>query len=305
MEGKITPCNGKAGDLDGENITINSSFNDGGFSLEALNLHRRRLGLDPSQNLIGSGLSRMPEGELFPFLSIISPTRPYNDENGDPDGLLSSSISAENIISDRDYPPAPRYRGNRALSRNRSADIPHEMNCRLWIAGLPPNCTVSELLREVRDIGPVYATHIVPPLIHGTKVNIATSAASLTFFTASAAHMFLLRHSVYPFTVCGYTTCVSRHRIRTKPVPVDGQSRVLLITGDPEIVNPETLTSLFVEKWNIRFETDFMKYTPGKGCNEIVWAFGSFRAQAQAAYIRLSQYPSRNITILYKPDPCA
>ncbi|KAI1089130.1 hypothetical protein F5B19DRAFT_495660 [Rostrohypoxylon terebratum] len=138
-----------------------------------------------------------------------------------------------------------------------------------------------------------------------TKVNIPTSAASLTFFTASAAQTFLLLHSLHPFTVRGYATTVSRHRIRTKPAPVDGQSRVVAITGDPELVNPEMLTYLFIEKWNIRFDTDFLKFTPGKESNEVVWGFGSFRAQAQAAYIRLSQHAANSVTIRYKPDPCS
>ncbi|KAI1214776.1 uncharacterized protein F4807DRAFT_466248 [Annulohypoxylon truncatum] len=317
---------------------------DGAASLVALNSHRRRLGLGSSTNLISSGTSQpeipishgidfhhtmlhRPEEELFPFLNIINPTRPYNDldnshaipEPTQHDVAQSSSADTENKISEldssfraeegRNCPSSRRYRGNRALSRNRSADISNEMNCRLWISGLPPGCTISELLKEVRGVGPIYATHIVPPLIRvletETKVDIPTSAASLTFFTASAAHLFLIRHTIHPFTVGSYTTAVSRHRIRTKPVPVDGQSRVLVITGDPDIVTPEKLTSLFTEKWNIRYETDFMEYTPGQGSNEIIWAFGSFRAQAEAVYIRLSKYPAKNITIRYESDPCA
>ncbi|XDG02472.1 hypothetical protein ABKA04_002087 [Annulohypoxylon sp. FPYF3050] len=315
---------------------------DGTASLQALNEHRRRLGLGPSKNLISSGAFQDPEASrsntqyappqlnngLFPFLEFADPAHLHSDGNldgpfrmagrthrddqppnlGDTDNLFGPDTVFYQEEG-RERPLTKRYRGNRALSRNRSADIPNELNCRLWIAGLPPNCTVSELLRCIRGIGPIYATHLVPPLVHdqetATKVNIPTSAASLTFFTASAAHMFLLRHSLHPFTVGGYPTTVSRHRIRTKPAPVDGQSRVVVITGDPEIVNPETLTGLFIEKWNIRFDTDFMEFTPGKESNEIVWGFGSFRAQAQAAYIRLSQHAANSVTIRYIPDPCS
>ncbi|KAI1458459.1 hypothetical protein F4805DRAFT_456799 [Annulohypoxylon moriforme] len=309
--------NRRVGSNDEAHVIINPPIRDGGASLEALNQHRRRLGLGPTTNLVSSGTSRPAESptshgsnthhdirrqqteELFPFLSLVSPAHPYSGDNidiprraipqpssADTESRLSGSDTPSRLEEGRRYSPAWRYRGDRALLRNRSADIPDEKNCRLWISGLPPNCTIPELLKEIKGVGPIYATHIVPPLINGA-VSIPTSAASLTFFTAGAAHIFLLRNTIHPFTVGGYTTSVSRHKIRAKAAPIEGQSRVLVITGDPEIVNPEKLTSLFTETWDIRFDTDFMRYTPGKESNKIVWAFGSFRAQSQAIHIRL------------------
>ncbi|KAI1097242.1 hypothetical protein F4804DRAFT_328160 [Jackrogersella minutella] len=180
------------------------------------------------------------------------------------------------------------------------------MNCRLWISGLPPTCTVKQLLSQIRGIGPVYAVHIVPPQIDNTtsKTSISTSAASLTFFSEDAANKFLLRHDQQPITVGGYTIYIVRHRIRTKSFPADGQSRVLVISGNPEIVTPEHLTHLFSEEWNIRFDTEYVEFRQGHVTNEIVWAFGSFRAQAQAAYLFLSDLSREGISVHYAPDPC-
>ncbi|KAI2463440.1 hypothetical protein F4781DRAFT_437412 [Annulohypoxylon bovei var. microspora] len=323
-----------------EHVIIHPFIRDGGISREALNSHRRQLGLGPSKNLISSNAFQLPEmvasydfsiykdkllppqEDIYPFLNILDLVNPYCDDydiNRTPrkpipkrgtDNTATSQLNTLHRLGERrEHTSTRRYRGNRALSRNRSADIPNEMNCRLWIAKLPPNCTITDLLKEVRDVGPIYATHIVPPLIHDSptrsRASIPTSAASLTFFTASAANLFLLRHMIHPFTVGGYTTTISRHRVRTKPAPVDGQSRVLVITGDPEVVNPEKLTQLLIERWNIRFDTDSMEYTQGQQSNEIVWAFGSFRAQAQAVYIRLSQYSEKEVNIRYDSDPCA
>ncbi|KAI1415333.1 hypothetical protein F5Y13DRAFT_8030 [Hypoxylon sp. FL1857] len=207
----------------------------------------------------------------------------------------------------------PRYLGNPTLERNRSADIPDEKNCRLWITGLPPDCTVSDLLGAIRDVGPVYASYVVPPPDKDNKHgrSIRTSAASLTFFDESAANRLLLKHSVHRFTVGGYITTVSRHRIRTEAVPVGRKSRVLVIRGNPEVVRPENLARLCSDVWNIRYDTDFMEYRPGKESNEIVWAFGSYRAQAQAVYWALdkpwdglSKEEAETVTVNFAPDPC-
>ncbi|KAI0834604.1 hypothetical protein F5Y06DRAFT_300456 [Hypoxylon sp. FL0890] len=223
---------------------------------------------------------------------------------------LSQLVTSEGST---DWSPNPRYRGNPSLERNRSADIPDEMNCRLWITGLPPTCTVSDLLGAIKDIGPVYASYVVPPPNDYKKngKSIRTAAASLTFFTEIAANRFLARHSVHRFTVGDHITTVGRHRIRTAPVPVGRKSRVLVIRGNPEIVTPERLARLCLESWNIKYDTDFIKYRPGKESSEVVWAFGSYRAQAQAVYWAidkpwdgLTKEQAETVTVNFAPDPC-
>ncbi|OTA86502.1 hypothetical protein M434DRAFT_153235 [Hypoxylon sp. CO27-5] len=226
----------------------------------------------------------------------------------------SASVSQSKTDEDStDEVPNPRYLGNHALERNKSADIPDEMNCRLWITGLPPACTVSDLLRSIRGIGPVYASYVVPPPKNDKKHgdSIRTSAASLTFFTVAATDRFLQRHAIHRFTVGDHITTVGRHRIRTAPIPAGRKSRVLVIRGNTKIVTPENLARLCAGPWDIRYDTDFIKFRPGLASNEILWGFGSYRAQAQAVYwaidkpwAGLSKEEADTVTVNFAPDPC-
>ncbi|KAF2968155.1 hypothetical protein GQX73_g5424 [Xylaria multiplex] len=197
------------------------------------------------------------------------------------------------------------YQGNTRLSRNICALIPEELNCRLWITGLPPNCTVHELLAHIRGIGPVYACHINEPTITGSRI-WPTSAASLTFFTADAANYFLACDAVRPFTVDGYVTNIVRHRIRTESIPVDGRSRVLRIIGNANIVQPDYLRRIFSDLWHIRFDTDYIRLVDNgsHGVNEIIWAFGSFRAQAHVIHMKINRYFANHAQAVYIVDPC-
>ncbi|KAI1300346.1 hypothetical protein F5Y03DRAFT_397293 [Xylaria venustula] len=233
--------------------------------LDILNSHRARLGLGPSRNLLSSMVGGIG-------------TKPEN---------------------------SPAYQGNTSLPRNICAPIPDELNCRLWITGLPASCTVHQLLEAIRGIGPVFACHITKPSISGPKV-WKTAAASLTFFTADAANRFLQLNDLQPFTVSGHRTRIVRHRIRTESVNVNGRSRVLRIVGDPEIVHPGYLNRVFSEEWMIRFDTDYIQFAAdGEGkANEIIWAFGSFRAQAHIICASINKCFIGRAMAIYVADPC-
>lgn len=155
-----------------------------------------------------------------------------------------------------------------------------------------------------QNIGAIYASHIVPPLVHTDPTpenpNIPTAAASITFFRTSDANRFL----VTPFTVDGFLTTATRHRIRTRETPVNGRSRVLVIRGSPSNVNPVHLQRIFREDFGIKFDVDFIRQQEQNGLGEVIFAFGSFRAQAQAAYIGLRKHFRGSITVCYGPDPC-
>ncbi|KAI0095969.1 hypothetical protein F4814DRAFT_457560 [Daldinia grandis] len=201
-----------------------------------------------------------------------------------------------------------RYLGNRWLARNQCALITDGQNCRLWIEHLPPNCTYQDLLSSIRDVGPIYATHIVPPMTEITDVGvqtIPTSAASITFFSHLDANLFLTKHAAGQFVVNGYIPTILRHRIRTVSVDVSGQSRVLIIRGHPYCVDPQWLAWLFTEKFKIHYDTDYLVYTPGRVTSEIIWAFGSFRAQAHTIYNCLTGQLSNSMTVTYGTDPCS
>ncbi|KAI0113944.1 hypothetical protein GGR51DRAFT_578207 [Nemania sp. FL0031] len=244
--------------------------------LTSLNEHRSRLGLPPSRNLISSPA--------------------YNMEN-----------RSRN---------SPAYQGNLALRRNVPAEITDEENCRLRITGLPRDCTVHQLLGSIRDIGPVFASHIIhpsssPPLQLDSATDLSiweTAAASLTFWSAPAANEFLRRHDARPFTVENHQTRVIRHRIRTESVDVNGQSRVLRIVGDPSVVNPDHLERVFSYDWQIVYDTDYVQFNRNFGggySNEVIWAFGSFRAQAHTVHKNINRCFAGRAQAVYMADPCA
>ncbi|KAI1750954.1 hypothetical protein F4782DRAFT_531989 [Xylaria castorea] len=196
----------------------------------------------------------------------------------------------------------PRYD---SLRHNISALILKERNCRLWITGLPATCTVHEVLKVIRGIGPVSACQIIAPNSSGAKP-WETAAASLTFFTADAANCFLERTAVRPFIVANHVAKVVRHRIHAESTHVNGRSRVLRIVGDPNIVRPQYLAQVFSESWLVQFDTDFIQFQPDKNgkWNEITWAFGSFRGQAQVIYTKINRYLVGHAQAMYLADPC-
>ncbi|KAI1814107.1 hypothetical protein GGS20DRAFT_577117 [Poronia punctata] len=251
--------------------------------LQCLNGYRKGLGLGPSPNLISSQ-------------AFQPPNRIIRRE--------CAHVITPNHLPNRTRKTSSAYQGDPNLPRNVCAAIPDELNCRLWITGLPPTCTIRQLLSSIKGIGPVYACHVNEPIATGPK-KFDTAAASLTFFTAEAATRFLERHEVKPFEVEGYVTTMTRHRIRTEPVPVNGRSRVLLIVGDPRVVTVENLSRIFTEEWNIRFDTEFVHFRRGQDQNQIHWAFGSFRAQAQAIHANINRHQLGNgVQAMYRADPC-
>ncbi|KAI1733627.1 hypothetical protein F4680DRAFT_472066 [Xylaria scruposa] len=211
---------------------------------------------------------------------------------------------SRNLVSSKVLMTKTELLGERddMFRRNNNYPIPKERNCRLWITDLPATCTVHILLEGIRGIGPVFACNIITPNAKPWE----TAAASLTFFTADAANLFLERTAVRPFTVASHVAKVARHRIHVESTNVNGRSRVLRIVGHPMIVRPQYLAQVFSEFWLIRFDTDFIRFHVDENgrCNEIIWAFGSFRGQAQAIYSKINRYFDGHARALYLADPC-
>lgn len=90
---------------------------------------------------------------------------------------------------------SPNYRGDPDLARNRSAAIPAEQNCSLFVVGLAPDVTTHELLSGIRGVGRVYATHINPP--DPVRGHFG-SAAKVVFFERAGAGMHLFTHTFLP-----------------------------------------------------------------------------------------------------------
>ncbi|OTA98071.1 hypothetical protein M426DRAFT_28803 [Hypoxylon sp. CI-4A] len=304
---------------------------------QQLNAYREGLGLPPSNNLISGMLhehnddqverksgssaeyhqqTHMPAitydhipnlrnyGFIYPTEQLATqpiPLAPFFSSDNFQAGLFNESAIPKQRLSKK------KYRGNQTLTQNKCADIPDSMNVRIWITCLPPTCTTSALLQSIHGIGEVYASHIKPPRVDGPLMEIGThtSTASLTFFTEAAANTFMNQQVTQPLVIQGYRTMVVRHLIRTEPIPVNGQSRVLVIRGSHRVVNPDYLRMLFTNRWGIYYDTDFVTFTREKERGEVIWAFGSFRAQAHVVYRKLKRHLSNQISVSYAPDPCA
>ncbi|KAK0715293.1 hypothetical protein B0H67DRAFT_665333 [Lasiosphaeris hirsuta] len=184
---------------------------------------------------------------------------------------------------------SPNYRGNPDLDRNRSAAIPPDANCSLFITGLAPTLTTRELLAGIRDAGRIYATHInAPEPDRGHN----TCAAKVVFFERGAAERFYHRFAATGFAVRGHPMHVGRvvwNRIRSAELDVGGRkSRVLLISGPPGIVNERALRAYFSSK--IQYQVDEVRaWATSEDRALIEFRFGSYRCQAESARMALAR----------------
>ncbi|KAK4224344.1 hypothetical protein QBC38DRAFT_371246 [Podospora fimiseda] len=188
---------------------------------------------------------------------------------------------------------SPNYKGNPDLERNRSAQIPEGENCSLFLVGLPPNLSTTSLLAGIKNMGRVYATHINPP---EPEKGHELSAAKLVFFErADAERFFHIANSAGGFALPGYPQYRARvtwNRIRSAEVDKAGnKSRVLIISGPPEIVNEEFLLNYFDDKLIYQLEEIIHRGTIDEGARGqramIEVRFGSYRCQSEAARMAL------------------
>ncbi|KAK3352267.1 hypothetical protein B0T25DRAFT_455010 [Lasiosphaeria hispida] len=241
--------------------------------------------------------------------SLASITGPHDNDNGSPTST-GSNLEAEHehvfrpiesraltrVTEHEAYELmvkgfSPNYRGNPDLDRNRSAAIPPESNCSLFITGLAPTLTTHELLAGVRDVGRIYATHInAPEPDRGHN----TCAAKVVFFERAAAERFYDHYAPTGFAVRTQPTHIGRvvwNRIRSAELDVGGRkSRVLVISGPPGIVNERALRAYFATK--IQYQVDEVvphQASAGEDRALIEFRFGSYRCQAESARMALAR----------------
>jgi hypothetical protein len=217
------------------------------------------------------------------------------------------------LVSESDAPSkvalgfSPEYHGDPNLPRNRSANIPDELNCSLFLVNLPPDLTTHRLIAAIHATGPtgrIYATHINAPEPDRKHYGCA---AKVIFFELSAAKAFYRACEERGFTVDGYAVRVMWNRIKTaQQEHARSTTRVLLIGGDPKFVNPDTLTEYFGTK--LQFQVDcIITHSDGlKGDKTdavVEFRFGSFRCQAEAAKMALvREHPE--VRCFFHCDPC-
>lgn len=201
------------------------------------------------------------------------------------------------------------YLGEATNPANISADIRDEENCSVWITGLPPTCSYQDLFSAiaVHQPGKVWSSHISPPNFDGPDhlLSHSTSAAKVIFYQPHEAQRLLKVAREKRLVVRGYKPRAVPNRIKSRPQAYeDRSSRCLMISGDAAVVNVHTLSQLFNTKFD--YDTQEVLYrdetADGRG-RKIEWRFGSWRAQAGAAYMAIrDSYPK--VRVMYAIDPC-
>ncbi|OTB18866.1 hypothetical protein K445DRAFT_307713 [Daldinia sp. EC12] len=302
---------------------------------DILDPFRRKLGLGPSKNLMGSRPPQSPRLEYqenpYPYgwglpPKSVSPSSSITDDpsSGESAGA-SSQVSQETPCSTPDclvgrpipfntgayIPiaeiPSPGIPSPSIPSPSiPHADIPKYKNAAVRITRLPPNCTISDLLREIRGVGRIYSLRLDPPMYDERKGKIIdNSAATIQFFTGSDCNRFQQMYSQQPLTVRGWTARFRLNKTRVASHDDQHASRVLVMSGHQRIVTPQNLTRIFTEIWGIHFDTDFMHYEQGLETSKITWGFGSFRGQAETLYAMIQEFLSGRVNVEYGDDPCS
>lgn len=197
------------------------------------------------------------------------------------------------------------YRGDISVERNRSANIPDDMNCAVFITGLPPTIDVASLLGASRNTGRVFATVINTPMADAYR---PTCAAKVVFFDRVGAERFYHQHGP-GMRIPGYPNYVGRvvwNRVRSAPFEGPSyHSRVLVITGPLQFVNPDSLTVYFRSKFIFDIDGIFDRGMTQDGRRIVEYRFGSYRCQAESAKMALSrEWVANGVEVKFGRDPC-
>ncbi|KAF6812376.1 hypothetical protein CMUS01_13080 [Colletotrichum musicola] len=180
----------------------------------------------------------------------------------------------------------------------------------MWITNLPANVTYNSLLGSIRGIGRIYATHINPP---NEAKGHKTAAAKLVFFDLDAAQRFysMASNPARRFIVQGMVASVQRNRIKSEACDTGGNlSRALVIKGHPSVVNRDSLLGCFRPLFQYDLD-EIVTIMHNEEMGEVRVLFGSYRSQAQAAYMALTRWfpagqPGSPVwSVRYDRDPCA
>ncbi|KAI1379162.1 hypothetical protein F4677DRAFT_453234 [Hypoxylon crocopeplum] len=223
---------------------------------------------------------------------------------------------------DRGYLPATsssgplsqNYRGVTDDPANHSQHIPIQQSCSVWIIGLPPNCTLSQLLSNVRGAGKIFRCYINPP----SGVN-ETAAAKIVFWDRAGTDSFLNQYVWGCFRVGQYRPTVTMNRIRTGEQPQSDCTRVLRIVGPDSIINERYLTAFFERHFYYELEeATVIHHNVANQTARIEFRFSSYKAQSASAAELMEKAIVGDIDMsdeemelwcqvryFWGPDPCA
>ncbi|CAM1507492.1 Fc.00g071330.m01.CDS01 [Cosmosporella sp. VM-42] len=193
------------------------------------------------------------------------------------------------------------YRGEHNIRNASAANLTDEENCALWLTNLPPDVTHRELLAGIRNIGRIWCTVINPP----DYERHVTAAAKVVFFTPQPAQQLLVQALSRGLVVRDRHVKVTHNRVKYGQESLIGNaSRILIITGQSNLVNEATLTKFFKERFI--FEVDDVQcLITAKDRSVVQYCFGSYRCQAQMGKMALEKdRPAGFEKVEFGEDPC-
>ena len=129
------------------------------------------------------------------------------------------------------------YRGS---ENSNETFVAEDKNCCLFLTGFPAEITVHEFIHQMQthQLGKIAAIHINPPSAHHPS-----AAIKITMWTRNGAERLhnAIRSQQITFEGYNLRALWNRNRVAPRPVPVQNESRVILVIGRPEHVSPRVM----------------------------------------------------------------
>ena len=212
-------------------------------------------------------------------------------------GLLVDSGPKNSL---NDYASSNNYQGDITIAHNRSANIPDNENCAVWILGLPAQTTHTALLGSIRGVGQIYACVISPP----TRQH-QTAAAKIVFFERRQAERFTR------VVLSGHLEVLGRrirhirwNKIKSACYPHSGNSRVIRLTGPGHLMDISFFEAFFKTRFTYELEQVLVVpcLVPNMASHE--WRFGSLRCQSASAKLSVERELKGIFSVEWAHDPC-
>ncbi|KAI3325599.1 hypothetical protein HD806DRAFT_552859 [Xylariaceae sp. AK1471] len=224
---------------------------------------------------------------------------------------------AQNLPADN-----TNYRGDLSNPRNQSANIPEEENCATWWTNLPANCTYQMLFDSMRNVGAISHANINPP--NGSH---STCAAKVELMDRASVERLWVQAQTRQIKVGGRVPTITMNRIRVPAQPNEHPpnqgnggrgSRVLVVTGPPQIVRRDRLEAILGEGVNkVKYGLESANTSVlADGRHQIEFRFASYIVQAvRARGVFLAKKRSgdlneeeralwEGVVCQFGPDPC-
>jgi hypothetical protein len=216
-------------------------------------------------------------------------------------GLLPKLDNVRTTMASSQDGHSSKYFGDPNTAKNRSADIPDDMNCALWVMGLPPNVTHTTLLAAIRHVGKVYSTFINPP----TGRHICAAAKIVFFERCQAEKLFDLIYFGNFFVMGRQVLEVRWNKVKSSAYPHWPQSRAIRIIGPAHLMDFQYFQVFF--KARFTYDLDHTAVVPCSipGMASHVWYFGSLRCQAASARLAIERELKGIFEVHWADDPCA